>query len=315
MARKIRIQFSDACYHVINRGNYRGNIFDTSGARYSFLKCLAEVCSAKGWLLHAWVLMRNHYHLCIQTPEPNLVDGMAWLQSTFANRFNRFRKENGHVFQGRYKAILLDGSAVGAVCHYIHLNPVRAGMMSVSELEKYTDSSFHQIWYPSKRARFLQPLTALNAAGGLADTVKGRQKYRDYLSWLSEEDEEQKRIGFQSMCRGWVKGTKDFRQTVLEDLKSEDLRKVVEADAREILQSEWELCVKNELKALGKTEADLISSAKGIEWKVTLARHLRETKLVPNGWLAMRLNMGTAKSLSSRLSAQRKASDPRACRA
>ena len=70
-----------------------------------------------------------HYHLCLETPEANLVDGMRWLQSTFANRFNRFRKESGHVFKGRYKAILLDDDALGAVCHYIHLNPVRAGIV------------------------------------------------------------------------------------------------------------------------------------------------------------------------------------------
>ena len=82
------------------------------------------------WRLHAWCLMGNHYHLCIQTPQPNLVEGMKWLQSTFANKFNRLRKANGHVFQGRYKAILLDAEAIAAVCHYIHLNPVRAGSFS-----------------------------------------------------------------------------------------------------------------------------------------------------------------------------------------
>jgi len=85
-------------------------------ARQSFLTCLEEACSSMDWRLYAWCLMGNHYHLCIETPHPNLVEGMRWLQSTFANRFNRFRKSNGHVFQGRYKAILLDGDAVGAVC-------------------------------------------------------------------------------------------------------------------------------------------------------------------------------------------------------
>jgi REP element-mobilizing transposase RayT len=127
MARKVRIEYAGACYHVINRGNYRSWIFDSEGARKSFLKCLREASEAMGWRLRAWVLMGNHYHLCIQTPEGNLVQGMRWLQSTFANRFNRFRKESGHVFQGRYKAILLDEDAAGAVCHYIHLNPVRVG--------------------------------------------------------------------------------------------------------------------------------------------------------------------------------------------
>ena len=117
MARKARIEYAGAFYHVLNRGNYRNWIFESEGARKSFLKCLAETCEAKGWRVYPWCLMINHYHLLIETPEPNLVVGMKWLQSTFANRFNRFRKENGHVFQGRYKAILLDGDAIGAVCY------------------------------------------------------------------------------------------------------------------------------------------------------------------------------------------------------
>jgi REP element-mobilizing transposase RayT len=152
MARKIRIEYAGACYHVINRGNYRSWIFETEGSRRSFLACLRQCCEAQGWLLHAWVVMGNHFHLCIETPHPNLVEGMRWLQSTFSNRFNRFRKVNGHVFQGRYKAILLDGEAVGPVCHYIHLNPVRAGLTACDGLQDYVDGSFHQL-----RERYLAP--------------------------------------------------------------------------------------------------------------------------------------------------------------
>ena len=306
MARKVRIEYADACYHVINRGNYRSWIFESEGARRSFLKCLVEACSAKGWRLHAWVLMSNHYHLCLQTPEPNLVDGMKWLQSTFANRFNRFRQANGHVFQGRYKAILLDGDALGPVCHYIHINPVRAGLVAASELEKYPASSFHQLWYPSKRWPTLESSTALSEAGGLADTPKGRRSYRDYLEWLSEEDAEKKRLGFEQMCRGWVKGSKEFRKAVLADLQDEVSRRVVEAEAEELREPLWERQLKQGLEVLGKTEGDLLSARKGSPWKVALARYLRETTLVPNDWLAGRLAMGTAKSVSSRISTHRK---------
>ena len=107
MARKVRIVYAGVFYHVINRGNYRSWIFGNPGARASFLQCLIQSCMAKQWRLHAWCLMGNHYHLLIETPSPDLVEGMRWLQSTFANRFNRYHKSNGHVFQGRYKAILL----------------------------------------------------------------------------------------------------------------------------------------------------------------------------------------------------------------
>lgn len=110
MARKVRIEYENAYYHVINRGNYRSWIFDTEGARESFLERLRLTAAAKGWRVHAWCLMSNHYHLLIQTPGANLVEGMKWLQSTFANRFNRYRRAHGHVFQGRYRSILLDSS-------------------------------------------------------------------------------------------------------------------------------------------------------------------------------------------------------------
>jgi len=92
MARKTRIEYEGACYHVINRGNYRSWIFESVGARQSFLACLEEACATMGWRLHAWCLMGNHYHLCLETPHPNLVEGMRWLQSAFANCFNRYRK-------------------------------------------------------------------------------------------------------------------------------------------------------------------------------------------------------------------------------
>jgi len=100
MSRKSRIEYAGARYHLINRGNDRSWIFETEGARKSFLKCLEEACTSMEWRLYAWCIMGNHYHLCIETPSPNLVEGMRWLQSTFANRFNRFRKRVIHIRRG-----------------------------------------------------------------------------------------------------------------------------------------------------------------------------------------------------------------------
>jgi len=105
---------------VINRGNYRADIFKTERAKAAFECCLFEVCTKSGWILHAFVLMRNHYHLALETPEGNLVAGMQWLQATFANRFNKLRGERGHLFQGRYKALLVEEDGpLGMVGHYI----------------------------------------------------------------------------------------------------------------------------------------------------------------------------------------------------
>jgi REP element-mobilizing transposase RayT len=93
MARRLRIQYPGALYHIINRGNYRRDLFETAGAAQSFETALDEACTRFGWLIHAFDTMRNHFHLALETPDPNLVDGMHWLQSTYGTRFNRFRSE------------------------------------------------------------------------------------------------------------------------------------------------------------------------------------------------------------------------------
>jgi len=194
MARKLRIEFPGAIYHVLNRGNYRNWIFKTDGAKKSFTECLCEISKTSDWLLHGWCLMGNHYHLALETPRGNLVEGMRWLQSTFANRFNRFRGESGYVFQGRYQAILLDQEARNKVCHYIHLNPVRAGLISIDQLENYRWSSFFQLWKPKLRWEFQRFEAFLEDAGGLKDQPAGRRAYRDYLAWLGANTTEQKRM-------------------------------------------------------------------------------------------------------------------------
>ena len=305
MPRKTRIEFPGASYHVINRGNYRSWIFESPGARVSFLKCLQQTCEAQGWVLHSWVLMGNHYHLCVSTPEANLVAGMSWLQSTFANRFNRFRRMNGHVFQGRYKAILLDGDAVSAVSHYIHLNPVRAGIVSAEELESYEASSFSQLWNPPTRWSCFESREYLAGAGGLADTVQGRHQYRDYLCWLAETDTERKRLGFTKMSRGWVSGSKEFRKAVLKDLSEQEFGKIVEAEAAPLKAIKWERALQSALQRIGKDGSDLAKDRKGAEWKVALARYLRERVMAPNPWLAERLKMGQTSSVQALVSRHR----------
>ena len=96
MARKLRIEYEGALYHVLNRGNYRRDVFETAGAAQAFVAVMEDASARYGWNVHAYALMRNHYHLAIETPTANLVDGMHWLQSTIATRFNRFRNERGH---------------------------------------------------------------------------------------------------------------------------------------------------------------------------------------------------------------------------
>jgi REP element-mobilizing transposase RayT len=100
MPRKQRIEYPGAVYHIISRGNYRKELFLHEKTGEAFERTIFEAAERCGWKLYAYVIMSNHYHLVIETPEPNLVEGMKWLQSTFATRFNRLYNERGHVFQG-----------------------------------------------------------------------------------------------------------------------------------------------------------------------------------------------------------------------
>jgi REP element-mobilizing transposase RayT len=102
MARSIRIEYAGAFYHVMARGNRREPIFADESDRGFFLQTLGEACGMTGWRIHAWVVMVNHYHLCLETPEPNLVEGMKWLQNTYTRRFNVRHRLWGRLFGDRY---------------------------------------------------------------------------------------------------------------------------------------------------------------------------------------------------------------------
>ena len=103
MARPLRIEYPGAAYHVMARGNHGQAIFRDDADRLRFLETLAEACEKTGWEVYAYVLMSNHYHLLIRTPEANLVDGMKWLQGAYTQRYNGRHKVSGHLFQGRTK--------------------------------------------------------------------------------------------------------------------------------------------------------------------------------------------------------------------
>jgi REP element-mobilizing transposase RayT len=130
MARPLRIEFPGAIYHLTNRGNAGQTIFEDDVDRIAFLSVLGDVVDRMGWLCHAYCLMENHYHLMAETPEANLSDGMRRLNGTYTQRFNRRHERFGHLFQGRYKAILVEReSHLLELCRYVVLNPVRAGLV------------------------------------------------------------------------------------------------------------------------------------------------------------------------------------------
>jgi REP element-mobilizing transposase RayT len=134
MARPLRIEYAEAVYHVTSRGNARRPIFKDDKDRGMLLNILEEVNDRYHWLCHAYCLMSNHYHLVIETPDGNLSKGMRHLNGVYTMRFNRHHGGVGHVFQGRYKAILVQKeSHLLEVCRYVVLNPVRAKVVEVPE--------------------------------------------------------------------------------------------------------------------------------------------------------------------------------------
>jgi len=141
MTRPLRLEFNGAIYHVTSRGNARQVIFLNGEDFADFLSVLASVVKRYHFLLHAYCLMDNHYHLLIETPEGNLSKGMRQLNGIYTQRFNQKHQRVGHLMQGRYKAILVDkDNYLLELCRYIVLNPVRAGI--VKDPKDYRWSSY-----------------------------------------------------------------------------------------------------------------------------------------------------------------------------
>jgi len=131
MARPLRIEFEGAVYHITTRGNARSSIFFTDSDRHAFVEILAEAVDRYNWLCHAYCLMTNHYHLLIETPERSLSRGMRHLNGVYTQCMNRRHKRTGHMFQGRFKSILIQKeSHLLEVARYVVLNPVRADMVA-----------------------------------------------------------------------------------------------------------------------------------------------------------------------------------------
>jgi putative transposase len=306
MARKLRLEFPGAIYHVINRGNYREWVFKTAGAREAFEECVFAACARSGWLLHGFVVMGNHYHLAIETPLGNLVAGMQWLQSTFANRFNKLRGERGHLFQGRYKALLVEeGEALGLLCHYLHLNPVRAGIVPVARLDDYRHSSYWYLTRPKRRPEFLRFNDTLLQPGGLPDTPAGWRRYAEYLEWQVAEGPAGKSKAYVSMSQGWALGGQGFKQTLLQDhAVATQARAWESTGVREVREAQWAQTLAGLLMSVSAKERQ--DARKSAPWKVRLARQMKATTDASNGWLAGQLDMGSGIYVSKHIGLARR---------
>jgi len=295
MARKVRVEYPGAVYHVMNRGDRREPIFQDDPDRKRFLETLAECCAKTGWQVHAYCLMPNHFHLVVETPQANLVAGMKWFLGTYTARFNRRHKLFGHLFSGRYKSLVVDGSGNGylkAVCDYVHLNPARAGLVKPEEpLRRFAWSSWPRyLVAPSQRPVWLRAERLLGEYRIPKDSAAGRQHLEQSL-----EGRRGAELGgeFQRIRRGWCLGEETFRQELLAQMSERIGAEHYGSERAETDEAKAESIIAAELKRRDWTEATLGKRPKGDAVKVKLAVRLRAETMRTVEWLARRLQLGS----------------------
>jgi hypothetical protein len=211
----------------------------------------------------------------------------------------------GRPFQGRYKALLVEpGHALAQVCHYIHLNPVRAGIVKADKVVAYARSSLPKFVARKDRPDWLEPAVVLDEAGGLADTKAGWQRYLDYLEFLATDEVAQRELVAKRMSRGWCLGSRAFKKEQKQEAarRGADLERLHWGglEATEVEQERralWE----EKLQAYAdawKVDLNGLSPQKSAPEKVRLAAALKRTTSVSNTWLAQRLKMGAPASAS-----------------
>jgi REP element-mobilizing transposase RayT len=321
MARGVRVEYSGAFYHVMARGNRREHIFRDDVDRDFFCQSLGEACERTGWRVHAWVLMSNHYHLMLETPEGNLVAGMKWLQNTYTRRINARHRLWGRLFGDRYKSVLCEGNSDYYYCSlldYIHLNPVRVGLVRVAKGESVRDYPWSSVAKgyavaESKRARWLAAADGL-AMAQCADTVAGRRRFVAHLDDRALEEgigkagviapEKDRRRSH--LRHGWYWGSQAFAERMLKvadkvvrSRRNRTYRSAPVARAHD--QSEAERLVTEGLAA-ARLEESMLASLPGSDVrKVALASVLLARTVANQGWIATRLAMCSAANVSQQV--------------
>ena len=322
MARSVRIEYEGAYYHVMARGNRREAIFFDDDDRRFFLKVLAEACEQTGWQVHAWVLMGNHYHLFLETPEANLVSGMKWLQVTVARRFNIRHGKWGHLFGDRYKAILVEGGMphyYETLLNYIHLNPARAGFIDAKNGQSILDYAWSSLaggyaLPPGKRAKWLSVASGL-AVMGLKDSTSGRREMVERLDRMILEEGDSSGLvplpaevdaRMSHLRRGWYWGRQEFGERMLklaEKLVGESRSRSYQRSAQKLAHGEHqaEQWIVEGLKIAGLNARQLEALMGSDARKVALAKLAWERTTVSQVWIAKRLKMGSPANVSQAL--------------
>ena len=306
MARPLRYEAAGAVYHIMARGDGGKDVFESDKDRFAFTDLMAEAHGRFGWRVHAWVLMSNHFHLLLETPEPNLVAGMKWWLSGFSQAWNRRRSRHGHVFQGRYKSVVVHGEAVDGsyfkiVADYIHLNPARAELVggdSGKHLRSWRWSSF-SAYAGGKQPEWLETGRVLKAFR-LSDDARGGKAYAGYLEARAADHKGLvSEAAVSELRRGWYLGEKSFTEkvlgAVLHGTSTDRKRSSLGGEAAKAHdEHEAERIVTVALALLGAPGDAAALSGRG-HWKQereTVAALVRSRTAMPNRWVARRLGMG-----------------------
>jgi len=295
--RKLRIEYEGAVYHVMNRGDRREAIFLEDADRELLLETLGQTCEKTGWQVHAFCLMGNHFHLVMETPRSNLVSGMKWFLGTYTARFNRRHKQFGHLFSGRYKSLVVDGSGTGylkSVCDYVHLNPARAKLLKAEEpLTTYRWSSWPEyLKNPGKRPSWLRVDRLLGEWQVKEDNAAGRRLLERGMEQRKELEMSKATDDWKKLRRGWCWGPKGFREELLELIAEKQGQQHHGEELRESDEQKAERSAAEMLRKAGWSEPELKDRPKGDKKKAQMAARLRKETTMSWPWIAKRLEMG-----------------------
>ncbi|HWI58801.1 MAG TPA: transposase [Bacillota bacterium] len=317
MPRKPRIQYPGALYPVLKRGDQRDDIYYDEVDRQDFVKTLAETCQQTGCEVHAYCLMRNHFHLVVEPPNANLVAGRRWFLSRDTLRRNPRRKLCGHVFSGRYKALAVEGSATGyrkTGCDSVQLNPVRAHLLRPEDRwVAYPWSRL--IWYAAAREHrpfWLRVDRLLGEHGIPENTAAGRAQLEAQMEARRAQETAPEALAAleSSLARGWCLGSEALRQQLREPLEGRLGEHPAGALKLASAAAKAERIIAQELERLGGSPEQLARRPKCAPEKLARAGRLRAETPLSGRWLAARLHLGSWKSASSCLPGWSKNHEP-----
>ena len=316
MARQLRVEYEGAIYHVMSRGDRKEPIFEDDEDRLKFLRTLGETCERADWKVHAYCMMGNHFHMVLETAKPTLVSGMKWFLGTYTQRFNARHRMRGHLFAGRYKSLLVDGSDdyyLRVVCDYVHLNPLRAGLLREGKpLEDYVWSSFPEyLKPPRKRAGWLRVDRLLGEHGIRRDNSRGRREFHEIMAMRCGQESHAEEKLWPGIRRGWRFGADDFVERLTgmgyagggnpSSHLSDALEETMEEKARGVIRAF--------LEKRGLGLQTFRKRKKGDPAKVLLAGELRRKTTMTMAWIASELNAGVPQTLWKALWASGQKSD------